>query len=92
MAFYQGDRFPNWSGSLFIATLNGKRVERVSFDRRGNPNRAEYLLAELGQRIRDVREGPDGFLYILTDHETVAGDPRASASERGMILRIEPVD
>jgi glucose/arabinose dehydrogenase len=79
MTFYSGDRFPKWKGSLFIALLKGQRLERVSFKEHGWVSRREALLGDLQQRIRDVRQGPDGFLYALTDEDA------------GAVLRIEPL-
>ncbi len=86
MVFYDGDRFPNWKGSLFVGALrtgmirNTGHLERIVFNERGEEVRREWLLAELRQRIRDVRQGPDGLIYLLTDADDAA------------LLRIEPVD
>jgi glucose/arabinose dehydrogenase len=76
-AFYTGDRFPTWKGSLFVGGLAGQVLHRVVFTDRG-PIGREPLIAELRQRIRDVRQGPDGLLYLLVD------------ANPGGILRIEP--
>lgn len=66
IAFYQGNVVPQWRGSLFVGALAGEALWRLSLE--GNRVVAqERLLAELAQRIRDVREGPDGALYLLTD-------------------------
>ena len=86
MVFYDGDRFPNWRGSLFVGALrtgmirNTGHLERIVFNERGEEVRREWLLAELRQRIRDVRQGPDGLIYVLTDADEAA------------LLRIEPVE
>ena len=80
IAFYTGDRFPAWKGSLFVAGLIGEQLQRVEINEKGEPTRRLALLTELGQRLREVRQGPDGLLYVLTD-ETA-----------GALLRIEPVD
>ena len=65
-ALYQSDTFPAWRGSLFVAALKSRDVRRLTVD--GHSITAEEsLFAELGERIRDVREGPDGSLYLLTD-------------------------
>jgi glucose/arabinose dehydrogenase len=77
MAFYTGTRFPAWKGSLFVGGLAGQQVSRVVFSPRG-PIGREPLFVELKQRIRDVRQGPDGLLYLLVD------------AAQGGILRIEP--
>ena len=64
--FYTGDMFPEWKGNLFVGSLVGKCLIRLVLD--GNRVVAEeHLLVDLGQRIRDVRQGPDGALYVLTD-------------------------
>jgi glucose/arabinose dehydrogenase len=79
MAFYTGDRFPQWKGSLFVGGLVGEQLQRIVLNQRGLPTRRDSLLTELKQRIREVREGPDGLLYLLTDEAA------------GALLRIEPV-
>jgi glucose/arabinose dehydrogenase len=84
MVFYTGEQFPAWRGNLFIGSLMVGRIggtghlERIVFNRRGEEIRREWLLGELKQRIREVRQGPDGYLYLLTDEE------------RGALVRIEP--
>jgi glucose/arabinose dehydrogenase len=66
--FYTGDAFPSWRGSLFIGALREKRLVRLVIE--GNRvTGEEHLLADRNQRIRDVRQGPDGALYIVTDQE-----------------------
>lgn len=77
LAIYEGDRFPAWRGSLFVGALAAQRLARVDFEAT-NPAGEEPLLAELAQRIRDVRVGPDGYLYVLVD---AADAP---------LLRVEP--
>jgi glucose/arabinose dehydrogenase len=77
MAFYTGDRFPAWRGSLFVGALAGKLVSRLTLD--GNKvTGEERMLQSLGERIRDVRQGPDGYVYLVTD------------SSSGRILRLKP--
>jgi glucose/arabinose dehydrogenase len=78
MAFYTGDRLPGWKGDLFAGGLAGFQVHRIVFAA-GGPRGREPLLTELKVRIRDVRQGPDGYLYLATD-----------ANPNGAILRIEP--
>ena len=77
MTFYTGDRFPGWKGSLLVGMLQGRRVERYEFTDKGGVSGPQYLFEDLMQRIRDVRQGPDGLLYLLTD------------STPGAVLRIE---
>lgn len=67
MAFYTGDKLPNWKGSLLIGELKAHRIERLAFTDKGGVNRREYLLENMNKRIRDVRQGPDGWVYLLTD-------------------------
>jgi len=76
MMFYTGSQFPEWQGSVFVGALAGTSLWR--FPVVGNTVGApEQLFAVLGERIRDVRQGPDGFIYLLTD------------SANGRIVRIE---
>jgi aldose sugar dehydrogenase len=67
MAFYTGDLMPKWRGNLFVGALAGQHLARLVLD--GETVVAEErLITNEGERIRDVREGPDGALYLLTDH------------------------
>jgi glucose/arabinose dehydrogenase len=77
MAFYSGDLFPAWRGHLFVGALAGTMLVRLEVDGE-RIVREERLLRERGERIRDVRSGPDGALWLLTD------------SSSGKILRIVP--
>jgi glucose/arabinose dehydrogenase len=77
MAFYTGDRFPEWRGSLFVGSLKFQLLVRLVLNGE-RVVREERLLQGLGSRVRDVRQGPDGLLYLLTDESD------------GRILRIEP--
>jgi glucose/arabinose dehydrogenase len=79
MTFYTGDKFPQWKGNILIGALVGEGLELVVLNARGLPSRRQTLLTELKQRIREVRQGPDGLIYLLTDE---AG---------GALLRIEPL-
>ncbi len=79
MTFYDGDAFANWRGNIFMGALAHRHLRRLELD--GDEVVAqEELLGELNARIRDVRTGPDGMLYVLTD----AAD--------GRILRLEPAN
>jgi glucose/arabinose dehydrogenase len=90
ITFYTGDKFPAWKGNAFVGGMRtGElprtgRVERIAFNSRGEEMRRESLLLELKKRIRDVRQGPDGFLYVLTEDD-MGGD-----GGEGALLRIEP--
>jgi glucose/arabinose dehydrogenase len=66
LLFYTGDRFPQWRGSVLMGALAGAALWRVELDGQREVAR-ERLFAELGERIRDVRQGPDGWVYLLTD-------------------------
>jgi glucose/arabinose dehydrogenase len=67
MAFLTSDRYPDWKGSLFIGALRGESLVRLSVDG-GQVGAEQRLLTGLNARIRDVRQGPDGWLYVLTDN------------------------
>ncbi len=77
MTFYTGDAFPDWKGSLLIGSLQPGLLVRLTLED-GKVAREERYLGELRERIRDVRQGPDGLLYLLTD------------SSDGRILRVRP--
>ncbi len=78
MAFLTSERYGTaWKGSLFVGSLKFGRLHRLEV-RDGKVLREERLLEDLGERIRDVRQGPDGWLYLLTD------------SPRGRLLRLQP--
>ena len=79
LAFYTGDKFPEWKDSVFVGAMVGEQVQRIVFNLRGLPTRRDPLIWELGQRIRDVQQGPDGLLYALTEEDD------------GALLRFEPV-
>jgi glucose/arabinose dehydrogenase len=84
LTFYTGDALPRWKNNLFVGGVRyGEvpgtgRLDRVLFNAGGEELRRETLLTDLHQRIRDVKQGPDGLLYVATDEED------------GVILRIEP--
>ncbi|MBT0960190.1 PQQ-dependent sugar dehydrogenase [Denitromonas sp. IR12] len=78
MAFYTGDRFPAWRGNLFVGSLKFGMLVRVALDGDKVVGQ-ERLLTEIGHRIRDVRQGPDGALYVLDE-------------TAGRILRIVPAN
>ena len=86
LAFYTGDRFPNWKRNAFVGGMRegeiarSGQLQRIVFNDKWEEMRREPMLRELHQRIRDVRQGPDGLLYLLTDEDAAA------------LLRVEPVD
>lgn len=77
MAFYTGDRFPEWRGDLFVGSLKFGYLVRLDIAD-GNVVGEERLIEDLDRRVRDVRQGPDGDLYLLTDESD------------GQILRLAP--
>jgi aldose sugar dehydrogenase len=84
LSFYTGERyFPAWKNSVFVGSMRVGQVEgtghlvRIQFDENGHERRRELMLTSLAQRIRDVKQGPDGFLYLLTEEDN------------GAILRLE---
>ncbi|MFY0989670.1 PQQ-dependent sugar dehydrogenase [Halomonas sp. C05BenzN] len=77
MTLYVGERFPEWRGDLFVAALAARQVRRLIREG-GEIVAQEALFTELDERIRDVRSGPDGALYLLTD------------STEGRVLRVVP--
>ncbi|MDQ3518208.1 MAG: PQQ-dependent sugar dehydrogenase [Gemmatimonadota bacterium] len=66
--FYTGDAFPMWRGNLFVGSLKDKRLVRLTIEN-DRVTGEEHLLMDRGQRVRDVRQGPDGALYVVTDQE-----------------------
>ena len=85
MTFYTGDAFPAWRNNLFVGGLQFGRIartgqmHRIVFNENWEEIRREAFFADLRQRIRDVEQGPDGLLYVLTDEQD------------GALLRLEPV-
>ena len=84
LAFYTGDKFPNWKNNVFVGGLRQGEVprsghlERIDFNDKWEELHRESMLHELQQRVRDVRQSPDGFLYLLT------------AENDGALLKMEP--
>jgi len=79
MAFYDGDKFPNWRGNMLVGALKDRLLVRLEIEGRKIVHEERLLRRKL-DRIRDVRQGPDGFIYLLND------------SSRGGIYRLEPAD
>jgi aldose sugar dehydrogenase len=77
MTIYDGDAFPGWRGNVFVAALAGQHLARVEFDGT-RPVREERLLADRGERYREVATGPDGLIYLLVDARSAP------------VLRLEP--
>ena len=85
LAVYTGDLFPAWKGNVFVGAMQEGGIpgtgnlQRIVLNDLLEEIRRESMLAELRQRIREVRQGPDGFIYLLTDH-----------ADHGALLRLEP--
>jgi glucose/arabinose dehydrogenase len=77
LTFYTGDRLPGWKGDLFAGGLVSQSIQRIDIDASGNVVGQQQIAID--QRVRDVRQSPDGFLYVLTDESN------------GQMIRIEPV-
>jgi glucose/arabinose dehydrogenase len=86
MVFYTGDALPKWKGNILVGALRTGEIpgtghlERILFNKNMEELRRESLLVDLRQRIRDVRQGPDGLIYVATDEKA------------GAVMRIEPVE
>jgi len=76
LAFYSGDKYSQWKGDLFAGGLVSQDVRRIDLDAKGNVISQQAI--EIGQRVRDVRQSPDGLLYVLTD------------DNNGRLIRLEP--
>ncbi len=84
LAFYTGDKFPGWARNVFVGGMRegeiarSGQIQRIVFNDKWEELRREPLLRELHQRVRDIRQSPDGLLYVLTEEDQAA------------LLRIEP--
>ena len=87
LAFYTGDLFPQWKGSVFVGGLNGMILARLTLAN-DKVVAEEHLLADLRARIRDVRIGPDGAVYVLTDSGTSSVSPNTPPTSR--LLKLTP--
>ena len=76
---YTGERFERWKGNLFVGGMRGTVLQRIVLNGKGLPVTRESMLTDLKQRIRDIRQGPDGLIYVLTDEN------------HGAILKLEPL-
>jgi glucose/arabinose dehydrogenase len=80
LLFYTGDRFPGWRGNAFVGGLKSRQLSRLEMDGNKVVHEEVLLRGVLDQRVRDVAQGPDGLIYLLTDEAN------------GRLLRIEPAD
>ena len=83
LLLYRGDRFPEWKGSFFVGGMAGRRLARLtpSIDRPGRIEQEETLAYGIG-RVRDVRQGPDGYIYLAVEQR----------GRSGRVVRLEPVE
>jgi aldose sugar dehydrogenase len=79
LAFYTGDRIPQWKGNLFMGSLSGQQLQRIAFNQPLQAERHESLLTQLDVRVRDVHQGPDGYLYVATEKASDGPPPATSA-------------
>ncbi len=86
LMFYTGEHFPAWQNHAFVGAMRVGRyngtghIERIVLNENGEEMAREWILEELGERIRDVRQGPDDLIYVLTE------------AEEGALLRLSPAD
>lgn len=84
--FYTGTKFPQWKNNLFVGSLTQKQLLRVSFNQPSQAEKREGLLIPLNERIRDVAQSPDGFIYVATEKASGGG------VADGTVLRLEPAN
>ena len=80
LMFYTGDKFPGWQGNLFVGGMAGEQMARVVLEEK-SPIMEETLLRGLG-RIRDIRQGPDGYIYVAVEDRRGGPTP---------VVRLEPI-
>lgn len=83
--FYTGDRFPMWKGNFFVTGMSGRMIQRVRIGGRGQ-NERELILNAMRQEVRDIRQVPDGLIYLVTRQDA------EHTAKSGMVLRLEPVN
>ena len=86
LLFYTGDRFPMWKGELIVAGHGAMLIQRVRQEGRGTNERESIVTPSLRRRFRDLRQGPDGLLYV------VASDKSDKEPNTGTVMRIEPAE
>lgn len=93
LTWYTGDKLVPWQGHLFVGALNGQTLVRVAFDQpMPQTERRDSLFMPLGRRWRHVVQGPDGYLYALTEKRTLGGTPDPADATSGTVYRIEPAE
>ena len=92
LTWYTGDKLAPWRGHLFVGALNGQTLQRVAFDQPApQAERRDSLFMSLGRRWRHVVQGPDGYLYALTEKRTL-GTTDPNDATGGVVYRIEPAN
>jgi glucose/arabinose dehydrogenase len=91
LTWYTGDKLEPWRGHLFVGALNGQTLVRVAFDQPlPQAERRDSLFISLGRRWRHVVQGPDGYLYALTEKRTLGGSTDNGDATSGVVYRIQP--
>jgi glucose/arabinose dehydrogenase len=91
VVWYTGDKLLPWQGHLFVAALNGQMLQRVAFDQPApQAERRDSLFMSLGRRWRQIEQGPDGYLYGVTEKRTLGTPPDPDDATSGTVYRIEP--
>jgi len=91
LVWYTGDKLLPWQGQLFIGSLNGQTLQRVAFDQPApQAERRDSLFMSLGRRWRQIEQGPDGYLYAVTEKRTLGTPPDPNDATSGVVYRIEP--
>ena len=86
LIFYTGDKFPKWKNNLFVGALTTQQLVRIAFNQPSQAEKREGLLVQMHERIRDVQQSPDGYIYVATER-SIRGD-----TADGSVLRIEPAE
>jgi len=93
LVWYTGDKLPLWQGNLFVGALNGQTLVRIAFNQPApQSERRESLFMSLGRRWRHVAQGPDGYLYAVTEKRTLGTPPDPNDATSGVVYRIEPAE
>jgi len=93
LTWYTGDKLLPWKGHLFIGALNGQMLQRVAFDQPApQAERRDSLFLSLGRRWRQIEQGPDGYLYGVTEKRTLGTPLDPADATSGVVYRIEPAD
>ncbi len=86
LIFYTGDKFPRWKNNMFVGSLTQQQLIRIAFNQPSQAEKREGLLIPLSQRIRDVQQSPDGYIFVATERSS------GGTAADGTVLKIEPAD